>query len=168
MAENDKIVSGKKISYQGLFSMEELFHTIEQKLSNMGYFKVEAANTEQVLKTGKEFDIVLTPVKNLNRYARLEFQIDITGSKIKKVEVEIDGEKNEMNKGNVSFVIDGFLITDYSNHWTNSPVYFLFKVLFDRFIYPGQFSKYEQDMKNDSVALIKEIKSFLNLGKYIN
>jgi len=168
MPEKDKIVSGKKISYQGLFNMEELFHNIEKKLSNMGYLKVESANVEQVLESGTEFDIVLTPIKSLNRYARLEFRIDITGNKIKKVDVEIDEEKHEMNKGTVTFVIDGFLITDYSEHWTNSPIYFLLKVLFDRFIYPGQFSKYELEMKEDSESLIRELKSFLNLGKYIN
>jgi len=168
MTEQDKIVSGKKISYNGLFNMEELFYNIEKKLSNMGYLKVESSNIEQVLESGKEFDIVLKPVKALNRYAQLEFNIDITGNKIKTVEVEIDGEKHEMNKGTVTVVIDGFLITDYSAHWTNSPFYFLLKVLFDRFIYPGQFSKYEIEMKEDSESLIKELKSFLNLGKYIN
>lgn len=166
MTETEKVAGVKKIGFEGLFDFEQLYFELEKILSELGYIKFEKENVEHVTEKGKVFHILMTPEKMFNRYAKAALNIEISGKNIEKVSVKINEEETNMNKGFVDVHVDGFLITDYKDHWTNSPLYFFLKVLFDRFIYPNEFSKYENIIKKDRDKVVTELKSFLNLGKF--
>lgn len=166
MVERDFIISKQKITYEGLFDAQTLYKIIDEWFEERGYDKREALNTESVLPESKNIELLLEPWKKITDYAKIVIRLRIQMTNLKEVEIKKDGGKIKLNQGKVHLVFDGILETDYENKWEGKPMFYVIKVMFDKFFYKPFSSGYASWVKDDVAHLSQRIKSFLNLYRY--
>ena len=167
MVERRHLIDGLTIKFSGLFSAKDLYSVIDKWLQDNRYDKREIKNAELVRPGGKYIEIELLPWKKITDYARYEIRVRIFVQDMTDAEVEKEGKKVKMNKGDVTIVLDGFLSTDYENVWENKPVFYFLRTIFDKYIYKLYTNRFEKGLKSDVFHLNRLIKGFFNLGRYI-
>ena len=166
MAEKEFAVSELRLSYEGLFELEELYNHMDQWFKRHGYDKRETKDIETVTEDGKHIEIEWLPDKPINGYAYKAIKIRMIASEIKEVEIEKDGKKLKMDKGKVDFVFWGALTTDWENKWENKPVLFFIRSIYNKFLYKGYNAMWKGALKADVMNLNQSIKAFLNISRY--
>jgi hypothetical protein len=168
MAERKIVVDKLKITYEGLFDATNLYQMIDSWLHNKGFDKREMKNNEIVKPEGKYVLLELQPWKKITDYARLVIKVDLRMFDVKDVEIEKDHQKLKLNKGRVVIALWGFLDTDYENRWEEKPVYFFLRALKDKFVYKEYMDQYEDILIKLVEELNIELKSYLNLYRYVS
>jgi hypothetical protein len=166
MTETTIVVDGKTLSYEGLFSVKELYKMVDYFFKEKGYDKREIQNLEKVEKDHKYIEMELQPYKKITDYVKLLIRIRLRMFNIKEVEVEKDGKKLKLNKGKMAATFDGFILTDYEQRWEGKPMYQFVRTVFDKFIYKRYTSKFEDQVEGTVGDLYTQMKSFLNLYRY--
>ncbi|MBN1502405.1 hypothetical protein JW930_02580 [Candidatus Woesearchaeota archaeon] len=165
--EIQHVITGQQITYEGLFSMRELFKFIDSFLRRKGYVKFVAADSEKVHSSSKNVNIKLRPFKEEKGGARREIQITIKIEDLIDVFKDVDGVKINMNKGKVSIVLDAFFIYNQRGKWESRAEYMLIRTIFDKFLFKAAAKDYEGMVKADALELKNELHSFLNLNKFL-
>lgn len=167
MAERNILVDGKSVGYEGLMDVKKLGATINHWINEHGYVPVESSNLEQVFEGGKEISVDLSPFKKFGDYVKSEISISVSLRDLKEVEVEMNGVKRKLWKGKAKFSFTAILITDYEHRWNEKPAHFFFRTLIDKFILKSHVSHAEKQCIADTESLIDEIRSFLNMYRFI-
>ncbi|MEM4263923.1 MAG: hypothetical protein QW666_03470 [Candidatus Woesearchaeota archaeon] len=159
-------VAGKEvISYEGLFSVKELYKLINQIIDDKGYIPITSSTEETVEKTGKAIELDLMPFKKLTDYAKSVIKIKIRISDCKDVEITKDKKKHKLNKGKLWIEIDPYLETDYEHRWEATPYLYVIRTLFEKYIYTPFLSGFDKQVMDDTIFLKEQLKAFLNLYK---
>ncbi len=166
MPEYKLLIDGLTVSYEGLFEIKELYKLLEDWFKENKYEKKETLNQEIVKEDKKQLFLVLEPFKSVSDYHEYRLQVRIAAGDLREVEVEKDGVKMRMQKGNVSVVINAFLVSDKEMRWAHRPLFFFMRVLIDKFIYKMYVDRFEAGLRNEITNLHTTIKSFLNLYRY--
>ena len=166
MPEREVVVDKLRLTYEGLFSVGELYKMIDEWFRWKGYDKRENKNIEVVKPEGKFIEIELEPWKKVTDYAKNVIKIRIQMNDIKEVEVEKDNTKLKLNQGNVHFVFDGYLETDYEARWEGKPIFYFIRTVFDKYFYKPFTAGFERGVKEDVMHLHGQIKAFLNLYRF--
>ena len=166
MVEQRLIIDHLRLSYEGLFSVTELYQLIDTFFREKGFDKKEMRNIEMVKPDGKYIEVELQPWKKITDYARHIIRVEMKCFNIKEVEIEKDGRKIKMNSGRVNFIFDGYLQTDWENKWEMKPMYFFIRTMFDKFLYKSYTNLYEGLLVENVNQLHQTIKGFLNLYRY--
>ncbi|NQU98891.1 hypothetical protein HQ533_05485 [Candidatus Woesearchaeota archaeon] len=167
MAETLTVVDGIKLEYEGLFDPKELYTVIDELFKQHSFDKHEFRNAELTHKEGKDLVMDLRPYKRLSDYLKTEIKIEIMATNLKHVEIKKKGLKKKMYKGHIDITFTAFIITDYEHAWETRPIYYLIRMLIDKFIYKG----YTEQVKNEIITLTNEcydeVRSYLNMNRYI-
>lgn len=166
MPERDFIVEKKRIAYEGLFSVSELYRLIDEYFENLGYDRVELKNTEVVQPDGKYIEIEFEPYKSVTDWAKETIHIRMIFSQVKEVDVKRDDIPKRLNSGKVQLIIDAWLASDTNKMWEEKPIYYLLRQVFHKYVYPPVTNKFKADMKNHVNRLCDEVKAFLNLYRF--
>ena len=166
MPEREVVVDKLRLTYEGIFSVSELYKLIDEWFRWKGYDKRENKNIEIVKPEGKFIEIELEPWKKVTDYAKNVIKIRIQMSDIRDVEVEKDNTKLKLNQGKVHFVFDGYLETDYEARWEGKPIFYFLRTIFDKYFYRPFTAGFERGVKEDLMHLHSQIKAFLNLYKF--
>ena len=166
MPEREVVVDKLRLTYEGLFSMLDLYKMIDEWFRWKGYDKRENKNIEIVKPEGKYLELEIEPWKKVTDYAKnvIKIRMQVTG--LKEVEVEKENTKLKLNQGRVHFVFDGYLETDYESRWEGKPIFYFIRTVFDKYFYKPFTSGFEKGVKEDVMHLHGQIKAFLNLYKY--
>lgn len=165
MAERETLIDNYRIHYEGLFSVIDLYTLIDEYFEEKGYDKREKKNIERVTKSGKFIEIELEPWKKTTDYAQSSIRVRLQMKEVKEVEIEKDGVKVKLNKGDVSITMSAFLTTDYEHKWESKPMFFFLRTIFEKFVFGSYTAQYKAEIMNDFNLLTSQIKSFLNLYK---
>jgi hypothetical protein len=166
MSEKRLVIDQMRLNYSGIFNLNELYKMIDGWLYEKGYDKYEKKNEEQVLETGRKIEIELRPWKKTTDYAKNEIRLRIFVDNMTDVEIERDGRKTKMHKGDIQMIFDAFLETDYEHRWENKPVYYFFRTLVDKYIFRIYTGKFIGNLVADTRDLHQRIKAYLNLYRY--
>jgi len=166
MAEREVVVDHARLSYEGLFSVPELYKLIDTWIRERGYDKLEKKNIEKIERDGKYIEIEILPWKKITDYAKNVLRLRIIMSNVKDVEIERDGKKIKLNQGKVKIVSDAYLETDYEHRWEGKPIFFFLRTVFDKYFFKPYTQSYRENVLKDYNDLIGQIKSFLNLYRY--
>jgi len=166
MVDVETIIEKRKIVYEGLFSMPELYKLLDAYFEELGYDKSERRMTESIREGGKFIEYKIEPYRKQTDYLQYRIFIKIVGEDIKEVEVEKDNRKIRLNKGKVILIFDAYLDSDYEGMWEGKPVYFFLRVLYNKFIMASHMTKHADEVKKHCLDLMDNIKSFLNLYRY--
>lgn len=166
MAEVETIVDDRKVTYEGLFSVSEVYKLIDNHFAKLGYDRAELKNTEIVRPEGKYIEIVLEPNKTVSDYAKYVINIRLIFSEIKDSEVRLDGKKKKMNLGKAQIIWNGYLIMDKDNRWEEKPLYYLVRATMNKYILRGMVGKYKSEIKSNVESCVSNTASFLNLSHH--
>src|SRR3989344_1839273 len=101
MGEKQKYIV-KTFSYEGQFNYRELFRILDVWLREKFYDKWEKRNEQYMTADGMCLETEFTPWKKVTDYYKIIIKIEITGTNLKEVEVELHGKKVKMHEGKVS------------------------------------------------------------------
>ena len=166
MPEREVVVDKLRLTYEGIFSVSELYKLIDEWFRWKGYDKRENKNIEIVKPEGKFIEIELEPWKKVTDYAKNVIKIRIQMFDIRDVEVEKDNTKLKLNQGKVHFVFDGYLETDYEAKWDGKPIFYFIRTVFDKYLYKPFTTGFERGVKQDVMHLQGQVKAFLNLYRF--
>jgi hypothetical protein len=165
MSEKVTVTGKETISYEGLFSVKELYALIEDWVNSKGYLPVETSIEEVVEPSGKVITAKLEPFKKLTDYAKAIIKIDIMIADCKEVEITRGDKKQKLNKGKVIIEIQSILETDYEHRWEMKPWLYVLRTIFEKYIYTPFLGGYKNAIREDTDHLKDQIKAFLNLYK---
>jgi hypothetical protein len=166
MPEKKIVYQDKFISFEGLFSLKDLFRMIVRWFNEHGYDMFENKNYEEVYEDGKKVIFELIPYKKVSDYYKLEIRVFAVFESLKEVEVELNGVKQRLLKGRANFTFDATLVTDYEGRWESRPTYYFYRTLIDKFIYRSYTDKYGAGLIKDAQEVQEEIKAYLNMFRY--
>jgi hypothetical protein len=166
MAERKIIVDHMTIRYSGLFNATELYKLIDFWLMEKGYTKHELEANERVNEDHKEFDILKEPYFKISDYAKYVLRIEIIGKNIIDVDVQKGNHKVRLQQGNITFMVTGYLETDYEDRWQGKPWYYFLRGVFDKVIWRNHTWKYESGLVEHCNHLTSQVRAFFNLYRH--
>lgn len=163
MAEKTSCITGRSISYEGLFSVADLCGTVDRFLDKRGYGRTVGSSSEAVKPKGKFIMLNLTFKRYVHGYTYYHIDVNFQFENITVVEVVQDGKKTKMNKGLCRIGVDSWVITDYEKSWEANPTWYFIRTLASKFFFKSQHDQWVSDVKRDVKDLMEEIGSYLNL-----
>lgn len=168
MVEQDKLFESK-IKHKGIFDFKELYNVLYTWLVDQGYDVNEKSYKENIGAGGaKEVEIKWVAYRKISDYFRFVLKVEWRIIGLSNVEVEIEGVKTPMNRGNAEIKVSSVLEKDYESRWENRPFFKFLRTLYDRYLIPGRIEQYEGKLLGEMDEFIAQIKSFLSLlGKQL-
>lgn len=166
MVERKLLIDEESMDYEGLFNLIELYSIIDEFLKLKGYDKFEPLNEESVYPSGKDVHIIIRPMKWHTDYIRKVLKIEMQMHNIKEVETEVDKVKVKLNQGKIKILYSGYLETDWEGRWEQKPIYYLFRTLFDKYIYRKHTNDFEGEIISDLNELRDKMGAYLNLYRF--
>lgn len=163
MVEKDSLFS-TKIKHQGIFSFKEIYKVLYGWLSSEGYLMNEKVYKENIGAGGaKEIEIEWMAYREISDY--FKFQIKVTWHVVgmTDVEVEVDGKKQKMNKGQVEIKAKGTLLKDYAGVWENKPFFKFLRTVYNRYLIFSRIEKYETKLIGEVDEFVAQAKAHLSL-----
>ncbi len=166
MVEKRPVIEHEQVVYEGIFSLKELYKTLYGWISDKGYAPVEKRALESVTKSGKHVELELEPYKKFSDYAKSVIRIHVTCHNLADAEVTVDGHKKKMQKGKAIITFDSWLETDYEHKWETQPAFYVLRSVFEKYVYTPFLSGFITSVRNDTLQVKEQVKSFLNLEKF--
>lgn len=158
--------TGKKITYEGIFNYSDLIILIDSFFKKRGFTKQVIRHSEEVTKSGRQVSLRIRPHREKKK-AELEVQVWLEIKNMTKIKKEVDGLTLNLDKGKVSIVVDAYAITNVRGQWEAKPEYTFIKTIFEKFLFSGKSKDYAEWVSADANDFIDEVRSFLNLNKYV-
>ena len=152
MSEKDKIIE-QKVKRGGIFDFKEVYQFVYRWLNEEDYTVEERKYVEEV--TGD--------AKKVSDYFKNEMKLNWRIIGLTNVEVEQDGKKIKMNKGNFELKITGNLVKDWGSTWEKNPFMKFLRGTYDKYIVEGRIKQYEIKLYGDVDELTEQIKAFLTV-----
>jgi hypothetical protein len=166
MVEKDKVFSGK-MRHVGIFDFKEFYRFCYMWFIHKEYWIVEKNYTEKVTDKGKEVEIEWEAKRKISDYFRFFLKINWRIVQLKEVEVQKDGEKISMNKGDVEIRVESILEKDYEHRWEGSAIFKFLRSMYDRYLIRGRIEDYEFKIYEETDEFLAQAKAFIALeGKH--
>jgi len=164
--EKELVVNNKALIYKGVFRTEDIFHALNQAISNRGYHKREKKSEELVTETGRKIHVELRPVKHKASYVMHMIKIKINLDNVQEAVMEVNGLKRNYHQGDVEIIFDAWSMTELEDRWGMKPFVYFLKAFINKYIYifPME-SKYMDDLVTDTVYIYAHLKKLLNSYK---
>lgn len=163
MADKDLVIK-EKIAHSGIWDFAALYSYAHSWFVEEGYGVVEEKYSEKVSGNKKNIYIEWSCKKEISDYFNIEFKLKFFINGLSDVEVEIDGEKKEMNKGNVLIEIKGILTKDPKSKWDTTPLYKFMRDVYNKYVIPARVDALENKTIGDVQTFKDELKAFLELS----
>ena len=164
--EVNPVIVGKKITYEGIFNYSDLIIMIDSFFKKRGFTKHVLKHKEKVGKKGKDVILKIRPYREKKK-ARLEVPVLMKIENMTTIKKTVDGLDIMVNKGNISIEVGANYITFLRGAWEAKPEYTFIKTIFEKFLFSGKSKDYEGWVSKDANDFLDEIRSFLNLNKYV-
>ncbi|MFH0868807.1 MAG: hypothetical protein V1839_01120 [archaeon] len=121
---------------------------------------------EKVKPTGKDMEIQWEANKDIDEYAsfRIEMKAQLLG--INEVEVQKDGAKVKMQKGEISISVSAHLITNRLEAWEAKPGLSFLQKFYEKFLYKSSIERMKAELWKTGWDFYNEAKAFLNLYRF--
>jgi len=162
MGEKDKIFESK-VQHTGVFDFKETYGFAYKWLADEGYLITEKKYSEKVKPNGKEIEVEWDMFRKISDYFKFSGSIKWRVLGMTDVEVEKDGVKIKMNKGQVELGIKGYLERDYEKRWEGRAFRKFLRGLYDRYVIKHRIDQYEGKLFGEFDEFSGQMKSFLTL-----
>ena len=168
MTEIYSTVVKEELTFEGLFTVKELFRIIDKYFALKRFDKKIVFDEEFDTEKGKYFHIKTHHYKKVDSYIRMMTRFWVYVNEYKYVEKEVKGQKIKTAHGKLTILFDAFLQTDYFELFDDTkPFYFLFKVFYEKFIARARIAHWDTVSKHIVNEIRTEIASYLNLNKFL-
>jgi hypothetical protein len=161
--EKDTLIR-TKIKHIGIFDFKEIYRLLFDWIVDMGYDMNEKTYKEVIGAGGaRELEVEWDAVRKVSDYFRnqLEVRWHIIG--MTSVEVEIDGVKQKMNKGQLELEVKCSLMKDYENKWEKKPLFKFIRTFYDKYLIKERTDIFEGKLIGEMEEFVGQAKSFLAL-----
>jgi len=166
MVEKDAVYKGK-IRHKGIFNFPETYRFLYTWLVDNDYLVTEKKYTEKITPIGKEVEIQWEAFRKISDYFKFVIKVSWRILGMNEIEVQKNGAKIKMNKGDTEISFQAVIEKDYEHRWENSGFLKFLRGVYDRYIIRGRIDSYENKIFEEVDELIAEAKSFLALeGKH--
>jgi hypothetical protein len=166
MVERVVLVDKQKLTYEGIFTVRDLYSIIDIFIQSKGYQKKEKISNEVVTKAGRKINHKYEISKQLSDFSKSIIQVNMLLEDVKDIEIKKEGVKTHANQGKVTFLLDAYLENDFEHRWENKPGFFFIRVLFDKYIFKPFTTDYQGFVMKDYKEFRNEVMGYLNLNKY--
>ena len=163
MAEKEPIIK-EKLNHSGIFDFKAFYGFAHSWLKDEGFGVIEEKYSEKVSGNSRDILTVWSINKRLSDYFEIKGEIETEIKGLTDVEVEIDGERKRMNKGNISMEFKAMLIMDPEGKWDINAFYKFLRDVYNKYIIPSRVDNMREIIKNNIISLKEEIKAFLELS----
>ncbi len=160
--EKNKIIDGFKLKSKCIFSFEELYQEMVKwfrhynyEWKELEYKKIDNPDGSQTAEVRWEC------LKKVDDYVSVLANIFVRAI-MSSVEVTIGNEKKMMNKGDVEVKFDTAMMKNVSV-WENKPMGKVAGLIYDKVLIKERLRYYEDEIRNESVKLINEVKEYLSI-----
>ena len=163
MPERD-ILFRTKVKHKGIFDFSETYRILHEWLIDQGY-DVEETKYKEVVGSGgaRELEIEWAAYRKVSDYFKFELKTRIVVYGMTSVDVEIDGVKQRMNKGQFELEVKSTLIKDYEMRWEGVPFFKFLRGVYDRYVIKDRSLQYEDKLITEMDEFVSQAKSFLAL-----
>lgn len=155
-----------KLKQDTVFDLTELYKTIFRWFDVSGYSFHEKEYNDIDEPNGKHLEIYWYTEKPIDAYVKYVIEINYLVLGLQKIELEKGGIKINTNKGSIELRISAYLLKDYNNKWSASPIQAQMRRIYDRFIIRKRLDKLGNDLVKDVNSVIDEIKGFLDIHRF--
>lgn len=168
MTELYSTVVGEVLTFEGLFTVKDLFRIIDKYFKMKGFDKKIEFDEEYQTDKGKYFHLKLTYYKKVDSYIRMQTRLWVYVNEYYPMEKEMDGNKIKTAKGKLSITFDAFLQTEYFQLFPDTkPFYFLFRTLYEKLLARPRIEYWENVSRHVINEVRTEITGYLNLNKFL-
>ena len=168
MAQKQIVVEGQTIAYEGIVDVNKVYSLMESWLNERGWDREDFTHEIKNREDYREIELELKPSKTVSDYVKFRMRIKVLFSKIKDLEVEMDGKKIKTQEGKVSITFMGYIESDVEGDFKSTPKFIILKTLKDKFIHKQSHDEYEAMLRRDVTTMRNEVSAYLNLNKYVN
>ncbi len=149
---------------KGVFDMEQLYKDMKYWLEYQGYgdenksFR-EAQFGQRIKGDSQQIEIIWNCEKKMNDYVSYFIKVTFFIGGLKDVEVEMDGKKVGLNKGEADIRITAQVILDSKDKWKNK----FFQKMYNEFIIKDRIESHKTDLYNKVYSFQGEIKAFFDM-----
>lgn len=163
MVEKDQLFKSK-VKHTGLFDFKEIYRVLYEWLLDENY-DVNEKSYKEVIGAGgaKEIEIDWEATRKVSDYFRFNLAIKWHILGMTSVEVDIDGVKQKMNKGQFELEVKSVLEKDYEDRWANRPFFKFLRTMYDKYLIKERTEQYEGKLITEMDELVNQAKSFLAL-----
>lgn len=161
MVERD-ILIGTKVKHTGYYDFKETYRILFEWLLDKGYDMNEKSYKE-VLQAGgaKEIEVEWEAVRKVSDYFRFYIWVKFHPMGMTTVEVDVDGVKQKMNKGQMDIEVKCVLLKDYEERWSTGPFLKFLRTFYDKYLIRERVEKYEEKLILEMDEFVGQAKSFL-------
>ena len=163
MVEKDVVYKGK-VKHKGLFDFPEIYRFCYEWMIERDYLVTEKTYSEKITPGGKELEIIWEARRKISDYFRFVMKVKWRVFGMTTVEIEENGKKLKMDKGQVELKIEATLEKDYEHRWENNAFTKFLRGVYDRYIIRGRIDQYEGKIFVEADEFIAQIKSFLAIS----
>jgi hypothetical protein len=161
--ERDNLFKSK-VKHNGLFDFKETYRILYEWLVDQNY-DVNEKNYKEVIGAGgsKEIEVEWEATRKVSDYFKfmIEAKWHILG--MTGVEVDIDGVKQKINKGQFEIEVKCTLLKDYEDRWENHPFWKFLRTFYDRYLIKERTEQFEGKLIGEMDEFVAQCKSFLAL-----
>jgi len=163
MVEKDALFKSK-IKHSGIFDFKETYRVLFEWLMDQGY-DVNEKGYKEVIGAGgaKEIEIEWEAYRKVSDYFQFFMAVRWHIMGMTSVEVEIDGVKQKMNKGQFEIEVRTVLLKDYEDRWSTKPIIKFLRTFYDKYLLKERVEQYEGKLIGEMDEFVSQCKAFLNL-----
>lgn len=162
MVEKDIVYKGK-IKHLGIFNFGEFYKFCYNWLIEKDYLVTEKNYSEKIKADGKLVEILWEGRRKISDYFRFVLKIQWRIIGMTDVEVQREGIKLKLNKGELEMTFTATIEKDYEHRWENTAFLKFLRGVYDRYIIMGRIEKYEERIFQEVDEYIAQAKAFLVL-----
>ena len=153
-----------KVKHTGMFDFKECYRILYEWLVDQNYDVNEKNYKENIGAGGaKEIEIEWEAWRKVSDYFRFYIQAKWHIIGMTTVEVEIDGVKQKINKGQFELAIKCVLEKDYEDRWATRPFFKFLRTFYDKYLIRERTEQFEGKLIAEMEEFSNQCKSFLAL-----
>jgi hypothetical protein len=154
----------EKVRHVGTFDLKETYRLLFEWLISKDY-TVDETNYDEIIGTGgmKEVSIRWTALRTVTAYFQYEFKIWFHPLAMTSVEVENNGVKQKLNKGDLTIEFGSSLIRDHKNQFEDDSFGKSLRNFYDQYLVRNRIEAQEGKLAADFEEMITQTKEILLL-----
>jgi len=163
------IIKGTKMKWKGVFDFDKLYKVIKRWMDFEGYGDEMDGFNEKKYKEriqaggAKMYEIVWEGKKEVSSYFTFVMEITFLLLGVKEIEVEMDGKRVKMNKGEVEMRFNTYVISNANENFKDDS---WFIRIYENWVIRDRLEQYKINLYKKFMKLQDVIKEELNLYRF--
>ena len=128
---------------KGFWNYVEFYNFCYEWFGKEGYILIEDQYTEKNTDIGKEIILKWIAYRKVTDYFKFVIKADWHILGMNPAEVERDGKKEKINKGEVKIKVVAELVKDYEDRWEGKPLWKFLRGIYEKYIIRTTVDEYE-------------------------